>query len=64
MVDGQQRLATLASTLLVAPSPGERALYFDLDRKRFLWTREAAATLLKAGVSQVDLWVLARTAAD
>lgn len=44
VVDGQQRLATLASTLLVAPSPGERALYFDLDRKRFLWTREAAAT--------------------
>ena len=26
--------------------------------------REAAATLLQAGASQVDLWVLARTAAD
>lgn len=39
VVDGQQRVTTLASSLLVPHRPGERALLFDLVEQRFFYGR-------------------------
>jgi hypothetical protein len=37
IVDGQQRVTTLASNLLIRHAPKERALLFDLEEERFLF---------------------------
>lgn len=42
VVDGQQRITTLAETLLGQPLPGDRALYFDLRTEDFLYARAHA----------------------
>jgi len=39
IVDGQQRIATLASALLVQPEPGARAVVFDLEAEEFKYAR-------------------------
>lgn len=39
IVDGQQRVTTLVSTLLVPHAPGDRAILFDLERDEFRYGR-------------------------
>ncbi|WP_437633470.1 DUF262 domain-containing protein [Sorangium sp. So ce854] len=39
VVDGQQRITTLAEALLVPPAPGERAIYFDLAGAKFVYAK-------------------------
>lgn len=65
----EQRLLNLRAAFVVPPAArstlaGRQVLLVDDVVTTGATAREAAATLLKAGVSQVDLWVLARTAAD
>lgn len=45
VVDGQQRIITLAETLLGQPGPGARAVHFDLETEAFVYaSREADET--------------------
>lgn len=39
VVDGQQRITTLAEALLGRPASGERAIHFDLGKASFIYTR-------------------------
>ena len=39
VVDGQQRITTLAETLLAQPHPGERAIHFDLQLGEFVYAK-------------------------
>ncbi|WP_437876063.1 DUF262 domain-containing protein [Sorangium sp. So ce513] len=39
VVDGQQRITTLAEALLVPPASGERAIYFDLAGVKFVYAK-------------------------
>lgn len=52
IVDGQQRVTTLASSLLVRHSPGERALLFDLVEQRFLYGRVPDDGAAQLGVEE------------
>lgn len=44
IVDGQQRIATLASTLLVPSQPDKRAVHFNLETEEFVYARPSAAS--------------------
>jgi hypothetical protein len=41
VVDGQQRLATLAEALLREGLPAERSIYFELEQERYVYERAA-----------------------
>lgn len=40
VVDGQQRITTLAEALLQSPEPKERAIFFDLEKEEFVYKRQ------------------------
>jgi hypothetical protein len=53
IVDGQQRVTTLASASLVSRAPGDRSILFDLEKEEFRYgrIREVAPSLLPDAVS-------------
>ncbi|WP_437505151.1 DUF262 domain-containing protein [Sorangium sp. So ce1099] len=48
VVDGQQRITTLAETLLGHPTSGERVIHFDLGGVKFIYTKTREEVEMKA----------------
>lgn len=54
VVDGQQRITTLAEGLLTELKPREKVLAFDLEEKAFVWARVSAKHELAASSHDQD----------
>lgn len=57
VVDGQQRITTLAEALLQSPEPKERAIFFDLEKEEFIYKGPAGEKSNAEELQrQMDLW--------